>query len=126
MRDAKAQAGENRRQVGAQEARAARRRSGPEAREAALAAFVHEIRTPLTGILALAELLDASGLGERERRWVAAIKDSGEHLASLTTLVIDAAKAKSAGLVLRRDVFEPRRLAENLARRWARGQRQKG
>ena len=92
-----------------------RRRSEPEAREAALAAFVHEIRTPLTGILALAELLDASGLGERERKWVAAIKDSGEHLASLTTLVIDAAKAKTAGLVLRRDVFEPRRLAENLA-----------
>ena len=99
----------------ARRGRAPRRRSGPEAREAALAAFVHEIRTPLTGILALAELLDASGLGERERRWVAAIKDSGEHLASLTTLVIDAAKAKSAGLVLRRDVFEPRRLAENLA-----------
>jgi two-component system, sensor histidine kinase len=92
-----------------------RRRSDPEAREAALAAFVHEIRTPLTGILALAELLDASGLGERERKWIAAIKDSGEHLASLTTLVIDAAKAKTTGLVLRQDVFEPRRLAENLA-----------
>jgi two-component system, sensor histidine kinase len=92
-----------------------RRRSEPEAREAALAAFVHEIRTPLTGILALAELLDASGLGERERKWIAAIKDTGEHLASLTTLVIDAAKAKTAGLVLRQDVFEPRRLSENLA-----------
>ena len=101
----------------AQKTRAPRRRgrSEPDTREAALAAFVHEIRTPLTGILALAELLDASGLGERERAWVAAIKDSGQHLASLTTLVIDAAKAKAAGLVLRQDVFEPRRLAENLA-----------
>jgi two-component system, sensor histidine kinase len=102
-------------------AKPARKRRAPgrarrsETREAALAAFVHEIRTPLTGILALTELLDASGLGERERRWVAAIKDSGEHLSSLTTLIIDSAKARAAGLVLRRDVFEPRRLAEHLA-----------
>ena len=63
------------------------------ATEASLVAFAHDIRTALTGILALGELLASSSLGERERRWASGIKASAEHLAALTTLVIDAAKA---------------------------------
>ena len=87
-------------------ARKARPRRRPAARnaraiEAALAGLAHDIRTPLTGILALAELLDASDLPEREHRWAAAIKGAAEHLARLTTLVVDAAKAEASGLVLR-------------------------
>src|ERR1043165_5080185 len=39
--------------------------------ETALAAFAHEVRTPLTGILAISNLLATSDLDERERRWVA-------------------------------------------------------
>src|SRR5580700_9584967 len=92
------------------------RRRGPAARitEAALAAFAHDIRTSLTGILALGELLASSNLGERERRWAAGIKGSAEHLAALTTLVIDAAKADSGALTLQQEVFRPRRLIEAL------------
>ena len=60
--------------------------------EIVLAAFAHDIRTPLTGILALSELLATSGLDERERRWVAAIKDAAEHLAQLTTLVVEGVR----------------------------------
>ena len=81
---------------------------------AALAIFAHDIRTALTGILALGELLASSNLGERERRWAAGIKDSAEHLASLTTLVIDAAKAEAGSLVLQQEVFRPRRLIDVL------------
>jgi CheY-like chemotaxis protein len=84
----------------------------PRAVEAALAGIAHEIRTPLTGILALAELLASSDLGERERQWANAVKSGAEHLASMTTLIIDAAKADAARLTLRREPFAPRRLAE--------------
>jgi CheY-like chemotaxis protein len=83
--------------------------------ELALAAFAHDIRTPLTGILAIGELLATSELSERERRWVATLRTTAEHLASLTTLVVDAARAEAKGLVLRQDIFEPRRLAESAA-----------
>jgi two-component system, sensor histidine kinase len=85
------------------------------ATDAALAAFAHDIRTALTGILALGELLASSGLGERERRWALGIKTSAEHLASLTTLVIDAAKADTGPLVLQHQAFRPQRLAEQLS-----------
>src|SRR5258708_31073878 len=37
--------------------------------EAALAAFAHEVRPPLTGILAISRLLAPSDLDQRERRW---------------------------------------------------------
>ena len=73
--------------------------------ELALAAFAHDIRTPLTGILAIGELLATSELSERERRWVATLRTTAEHLASLTTLVVDAARAEAKGLVLRQDMF---------------------
>ena len=42
--------------------------------EAALAGIAHDIRTPLTGIVALAELLASSDLGAREREWANAVK----------------------------------------------------
>src|SRR5271167_2954874 len=83
--------------------------------DASLAAYAHDIRTALTGILALGELLASSSLDERERRWASSIKASAEHLASLTTLMIDAAKADAGSLVLREEVFPPRRLIEVLA-----------
>src|SRR5258708_13444057 len=86
----------------------------PRAVEATLADVAHEIRTPLTGILALGELLATSELGERERAWATAIKSTAEHLALLTSLIVDAALADAKGLVLRRELIRPRRLAEVL------------
>jgi CheY-like chemotaxis protein len=74
--------------------------------ERALAAFAHDVRTPLTGIMALSELLSTSELGERERRWVATLKDTAQHLTALTSLVVDAARAEAEGIVLRHDVFD--------------------
>jgi len=95
-----------------------RRTAGGES-DTALAAFAHDIRTALTGILALGELLASSNLGERERRWAAAIKTSAEHLAALTTLAIDAAKidtkTDAGALTLQQRPFRPRRLIEGLA-----------
>ncbi len=80
--------------------------------EAALAAYAHDIRTALTGILALGELLASSNLGERERRWASSIKGGAEHLAALTSLMIDGARADAGALRLQHEVFRPRRLIE--------------
>jgi CheY-like chemotaxis protein len=79
-----------------------------------LAAFAHDIRTPLTGILGLADLLATSGLGERERRWIHALKDTAEHLAELTTLMVEGARAGAGHLQPRREVFDLTRLIEAL------------
>jgi two-component system, sensor histidine kinase len=81
--------------------------------ETALAAFAHEVRTPLTGILAISNLLATSELDERERRWVDTIKAGAEHLASLATLFVDAARSDGPGLAVREDFFDLRTLARN-------------
>ena len=81
--------------------------------EAALAVFAHEVRTPLTGILAISDLLATSELGERERRWVDTVKAGAEHLASLATLFVDAAKDRQAPSALREDLFDLRALARS-------------
>jgi len=98
---------------------ARRRRASPRASaasqraiEAALAGIAHDIRTPLTGIVALAELLASSDLGAREREWANAVKSGADHLAALATLIVDAAKADAKGLVLRSEPFSPGALAE--------------
>ena len=81
--------------------------------EAALAAFAHEVRTPLTGILAISDLLATSDLGERERRWVETIKAGADHLASLATLFVDAARSRRSAPGGRQDFFDLRALARN-------------
>src|SRR3954451_8660690 len=107
--------------------RVARKRSGPTARlrkrstkrvepdvvQAALAAFAHEVRTPLTGILAISDLLATSDLGERERRWADTIKAGAEHLANLATLFVDAARGGNAAGGMRKDLFDLRALARS-------------
>jgi CheY-like chemotaxis protein/anti-sigma regulatory factor (Ser/Thr protein kinase) len=106
------------RRKSARAARKPRRRAprrSPRAIEIALAGLAHDIRTPLTGIVALAQLLSTSELPERERRWAEAIRGAADHLAQLTTVVVDAARAESAGLVLRSEPFSPRDLARSLA-----------
>jgi CheY-like chemotaxis protein len=86
---------------------------GPGMVEAALAAFAHEVRTPLTGILAISDLLATSDLDERERRWVDTIKAGAEHLASLATLFVDAARGGGAAAGVRQDFFDLRALARS-------------
>jgi CheY-like chemotaxis protein/nitrogen-specific signal transduction histidine kinase len=96
-------------------ARGRKRAPRTRAVEAALADVAHEIRTPLTGLLALTELLVTSEIGERERGWATAIKSTAEHLVLLTSLIVDAARASARGLILRRELIRPRRLADALA-----------
>jgi len=81
----------------------------------ALASLAHEIRTPLTSILALAELLHASDLPEREQGWAEAIRGAADHLARLTELVIDTTKPDATGFELRAESFSPRDLARSVA-----------
>ena len=90
-------------------------KTAPDVIQAALAAFAHEVRTPLTGILAISDLLSTSDLGERERRWADTIKAGAEHLANLATLFVDAAKSGkgAGGSTLRQDLFDLRALARS-------------
>lgn len=113
---ARARSKQTKRRAAARPARKRRQRP-PSAvdQDIALAAFAHDIRTALNGILAFGELLASSDIGERERHWAAGIKTGAEHLAALTTLVVDAAKIEAGALTLQQEAFRPARLFEAMA-----------
>jgi CheY-like chemotaxis protein len=93
------------------------RQSGAASRmvQEALAAFAHEVRTPLTGILAVSDLLATSDLDERERRWIETIRASADHLSALATLFVDAARSSKTGSRPRHDFFDLHALARTAA-----------
>ena len=60
----------------------------------------------------MSELIAAADLPAREREWAAQVKSAAEHLAQLSTLVVDGVRAERRGLVLRAQPFRLRALAE--------------
>ena len=60
-----------------------------------LANMSHELRTPLNGILGFAELLEMELEDPAQRDYAQTIKNSGEHLLTLVTDVLDLAKIEA-------------------------------
>lgn len=57
-----------------------------------LASLSHEFRTPLNGVLGMARLLEGTRLTQEQRAYVAALRESGEHLLGLVNDVLDFAR----------------------------------
>jgi CheY-like chemotaxis protein len=72
----------------------------PLSNHAPLAALSHEFRTPLNGVLGMARLLEGTRLTAEQRSYVAALKQSGDHLLALVNDVLDLAKLEAGTLTL--------------------------
>lgn len=78
---------------------------GSEAKSRFLANLGHEIRTPMTGVLGMTELLLAGDLPEKPRTQVTAIKKAGEHLLRLMNDALDLSKIEAGQLELDHQAF---------------------
>ncbi len=65
-----------------------------------LANMSHELRTPLNAILGYAQLLERDALSERQRSAVGTIHQSGVHLLTLITDILDLSKVEAGKLEL--------------------------
>ncbi|WP_119719104.1 hybrid sensor histidine kinase/response regulator [Cognatilysobacter tabacisoli] len=65
-----------------------------------LATLGHEVRTPMTGVLGMSELLLATELDGRQRGYVRSIHAAGEHLVRLVNDALDLARIESGKLEL--------------------------
>ena len=79
-----------------------------------LATVAHEIRTPLTGLLGMADLLDKSRLGAEQRNYVAGLRQSGEVLSYLVEDLLDFATMEAGRFELRPVAESPRNLIEGI------------
>lgn len=71
-----------------------------------LATLGHEVRTPMTGVLGMTELLLASPLQGRQRGYAESIRTAGEHLLLLVNDALDLARIESGRLELQAQRFD--------------------
>jgi signal transduction histidine kinase/ligand-binding sensor domain-containing protein/CheY-like chemotaxis protein len=90
-------------------------RAASQAKTEFLAELGHEIRTPMTGVLGMAELLLSRPLGEAERRYARTIRNSGEVLLTLVNDALDLARIEAGRLQLTPAPFDPRALVQDTA-----------
>ncbi len=75
-----------------------------------LATLGHEVRTPMTGVLGMSELLLGGPLDPRQRRHAEAIRHAGHHLLRLVDDALDLARIEAGRLPLDPRPFELRAL----------------
>jgi PAS domain S-box-containing protein len=77
-----------------------------------LALLSHEIRTPITSVIGMTELLLDSNLTARQRHQATLLKDAGELLLALINDVLDMSKIEAGKLELEQAPLEPSEVAE--------------
>ncbi|MBK8285655.1 MAG: response regulator [Ahniella sp.] len=85
-------------QISALQAEMAARAS--QAKSEFLADIGHEIRTPMSGVLGMADLLLGEPLPPTPRRWAETIKRSGQHMLGLINDLLDLSRIEAGQLIL--------------------------
>lgn len=75
-----------------------------------LATLGHEVRTPMTGVLGMSELLLGTGLDARQRGYAQSIRHAGQHLLRLVNDALDLARIEAGKLELDPQDFDVREL----------------
>lgn len=71
-----------------------------------LATLGHEVRTPMTGVLGMSELLLGTSLDPQQRGYTESIRGAGEHLLRLVNDALDLARIESGKLELSAQPFD--------------------
>lgn len=71
-----------------------------------LATLGHEVRTPMTGVLGMSELLLGTALDPQQRGYTESIRGAGEHLLRLVNDALDLARIESGKLELTAQPFD--------------------
>ncbi|HET9819776.1 MAG TPA: ATP-binding protein, partial [Rhodanobacteraceae bacterium] len=80
-----------------------------------LANMAHEIRTPLTGVLGMTELLSHTSLNERQHQYADAIRRSGTLLLRQVNDALDVARIEAGRLELNPAPFDPAAILREVA-----------
>ncbi|MGG7518818.1 PAS domain-containing protein [Allorhizobium undicola] len=79
-----------------------------------LGSITHEVRTPMNGVLGMAELLAASALDARQKTFVNVIVKSGRSLMTLINDLLEFSQIDEGRITLMETVFDPLDAAEDV------------
>ncbi|WDS37650.1 two-component regulator propeller domain-containing protein [Pseudoxanthomonas sp.] len=79
-----------------------------------LATLGHEVRTPMTGVLGMSELLLSTNLDERQHGYTRSIQNAGTHLLRLVNDALDLARIEAGRLELDQQDFDLRELLDGV------------
>jgi signal transduction histidine kinase/CheY-like chemotaxis protein len=85
-----------------------------ETKDLFLANISHEIRTPVTGIIGMTEMLKRSELSEEQFGYIEIIKDSSHVLLDIINDLLDISKIEAGKLELREENFSIKDLMSNI------------
>jgi len=80
--------------------------SGNRAKSEFLANMSHEVRTPLNGVLGMADLLMGTALDAEQRRFAETIHESGEALLTVVNDILDISKLEAGKLEIDKTEFD--------------------
>jgi signal transduction histidine kinase/ActR/RegA family two-component response regulator len=80
-----------------------------------LATLGHEVRTPMTGVLGMSELLLDTPLDPRQHRYARSIQNAGTHLLRLVNDALDLAQIEAGRLQLDQQDFDLRELLDEVS-----------
>ena len=81
-----------------------------------LASMSHEVRTPLNGVIGMAELLSRSDLQPKQRQRLDVIRRSGDHLLHTLNDILDLSRVEAGRLTIDRRLFCLDELVEQICR----------
>ncbi len=85
------------------------------ARSNFMAMMGHEIRTPISGVVGMAELLERTPLNETQRGYVGTIRQSGDILLTMIRDLLDSMRLEARRLSLAREPFRVSEVVEGVA-----------
>ena len=97
-----------------------------EAKSRFLATLSHEVRTPLSGLIGLAQLLERSKLDGEQRAWARTMVSSAEALLGIVNGVLDFAKLEAGRVELERVPLDVRETVGDVAQLMGQVAREKG
>ncbi|PTN35303.1 PAS domain S-box protein [Desulfonatronum sp. SC1] len=83
-------------------------------KSAFLAKMSHEVRTPLSGIMGLTDMLLDTPLSPEQREYLELVRNARSRMLTLTTDILDLSKIEAGKLELKDAAFEPRRTVEDV------------
>lgn len=83
------------------------------AKSAFLATMTHELRTPMNGVVGMAQLLETAPLDDEHRGYVATLLTCADQTLTLINEVLELSKLEAGRVELETRPFDPRRLVED-------------